>query len=141
MYHLEDACDLDLMRGTVLAAADPEGYLEAPTCSTALAAAEVMAAHALIEELRARRYGEYYQLWRAIAARSTLDEAGRVLLDVLRREDPYLVRYHAAEALLALLHTQAFEPSELAAERPARAANIDRVERMLRERLLAGGPA
>jgi hypothetical protein len=44
VYQLEEANDLDLVRGTLLAAADPEGYLEAPTCSMALAAAEVVAA-------------------------------------------------------------------------------------------------
>src|SRR5258707_15377956 len=40
------------------------------------------------------------QLWRAIAARATLPLAGRVLLEVLHRDDPYLVRYHAAKVLL-----------------------------------------
>jgi hypothetical protein len=44
VYQLEEANDLDLVRGTLLAAADPDGYLEAPTCSMALAAAEVVAA-------------------------------------------------------------------------------------------------
>jgi hypothetical protein len=36
VYQLEEANDLELVRGTLLAAADPEGYLEAPTCSMAL---------------------------------------------------------------------------------------------------------
>jgi hypothetical protein len=44
VYQLEEADDLDLVRDTLLAAADPEGHLEAPTCSMALAAAEVVAA-------------------------------------------------------------------------------------------------
>jgi len=44
VYQLEEANDLDLVRGTLLAAADPEGYLDTPTCSMALAAAEVVAA-------------------------------------------------------------------------------------------------
>lgn len=95
----------------------------------------------LLAEVSARRYGEYYQLWRAIAARATLAEAGRVLLGVLRCEDPYLVRYHAAGALLSLLGTEAFQPVELAAERPDRSAHVDAIERMLRDRLIAGGAA
>jgi hypothetical protein len=44
VYQLEEANDLDLVRGTLLAAADHEGYLEVPACSMALAAAEVVAA-------------------------------------------------------------------------------------------------
>jgi hypothetical protein len=44
VYQLEEANDLELVRGTLLPAADPDGYLEAPTCSMALAAAEVVAA-------------------------------------------------------------------------------------------------
>lgn len=44
VYELEEAGDLSLVRETLEAAADPEGYLEAPTCAVALAAAEVVAA-------------------------------------------------------------------------------------------------
>ena len=44
VYQLEGAEDLELVRGTLEAAANPQGYLEAPTCSEALAAAEVVAA-------------------------------------------------------------------------------------------------
>jgi hypothetical protein len=58
VYQLEEAGDLDLVHVTLQAAADPEGYLEAPTCCVALAAAEVVAALAgqpapdLPEEIR-----------------------------------------------------------------------------------------
>jgi hypothetical protein len=58
VYQLEEAGDLDLVQVTLAAAADPEAYLEAPTCSMALAAAEVVAALAgqpapdLPEEIR-----------------------------------------------------------------------------------------
>lgn len=90
----------------------------------------------LIGQARDRRYGECYQLWRAIAAKATLTEAGWVLLDVVRRDsEEYLVRYHAAAALLALLGTSIFEPVDLSADRPQRVANLDRVEEMLRERI------
>ena len=59
IYQLEEAGDFGLVRDTLVAAADPDGYLEAPTCSMALAAAEVVAALAgraapdLPEEVRA----------------------------------------------------------------------------------------
>lgn len=58
VYQLEEAGDLDLVEVTLQAAADPEAYLEAPTCCMALAAAEVVAALAgqpapdLPEEIR-----------------------------------------------------------------------------------------
>ena len=95
----------------------------------------------LIADARARHFGEYYQLWRAIAARATLPLAGKVLLEVLRCDNPYLVRYHAAGALLLLLGTEKFEPVDLSADRPGRAASLDEVERLLLERLEAGGAA
>jgi hypothetical protein len=44
VYQLEEAEGLELVQRTLAAAADPPGYLEAPTCSEALAAAEVVAA-------------------------------------------------------------------------------------------------
>jgi hypothetical protein len=59
VYQLEEAGDLGLVRQTLLAAAEPSGYLESTTSSEALAAAEVVAALAgrpapdLPEEVRA----------------------------------------------------------------------------------------
>jgi hypothetical protein len=95
----------------------------------------------LVADARAGRYGECYQLWRAIAARATLPLAGQVLLEVLRRDDPYLVRYHAAKALLALLGTAELAPVDLSADRAGQPARLDVVEQMLRARLEAGGTA
>jgi hypothetical protein len=63
-YQLEEADGLELVQRTLAEAADPRGYLEAPTCSEALAAAEVVAALAgrpapdLPEEVR-RWVGEH----------------------------------------------------------------------------------
>lgn len=87
----------------------------------------------LVSDAELGRYGEYYQLWRAIAARATLASAGRVLFDVLHRDDPYLVRYHAAKALLSLLGTTEFEPVDLSGSRAQRAANLERVGEMLQQ--------
>jgi hypothetical protein len=101
--------------------AEYEGYLRRPP-------------EALVSDAEYGRYGEYYQLWRAIAARATLDSAGKVLFDVLHRDDPYLIRYHAAQALLSLLGTTELEPVDLSANRPRLAANLERVGEMLRER-------
>ncbi|HYC33073.1 MAG TPA: DUF4259 domain-containing protein [Gemmatimonadales bacterium] len=44
VYRLEEAEGLTLLIETLRPAADPAGYLEAPTCTEALAAAEVVAA-------------------------------------------------------------------------------------------------
>jgi hypothetical protein len=91
---------------------------------------------ALIWEVKDRHYGECYQLWRAISSVSTLADAGLALLEVIRRDtEPYLIRSHAASALLALLGASNFEPVDLSADRPQRAANIAAVEEMLRERI------
>ena len=95
-------------------------------------------AAALVADVQAGRYGEHYQLWRALAARATLAEAGGPLVGVLRGRAPYLVRYHAAAALLELLGSHEVHPVDLAADRPQRAAAIDAIEAALRDRL--GGP-
>jgi hypothetical protein len=92
----------------------------------------------LVTDARAGRYGECYQLWRAIAARATLPLAGQMLLEVLRRDDPYLVRYHAAQALLGLLGLSEFSPVDLSADRAGQQVRLDAVERILRERVDAG---
>ena len=44
VYRLEESEGLTLLTETLARAADPPGYLEAPTCTEALAAAEVVAA-------------------------------------------------------------------------------------------------
>lgn len=44
VYRLEESEGLKLLTDTLSPAADPTGYLEAPTCTEALAAAEVVAA-------------------------------------------------------------------------------------------------
>ena len=88
----------------------------------------------LIAEARAGRYGDYYQLWRAIAARATLPLAGPVLLKVLWSDADYLVRYHAASALLSLLGRTDLEAVDLAANRAGQDARLAAVEQMVRER-------
>ena len=89
----------------------------------------------LVAEARAGRYGEYYQLWRAIAASATLSQAGEVLLDVLHRDLPYLVRYHAATALLALLGTTEFDAVDLSADRAGQDVRLRAVGQLLHTQL------
>ena len=93
----------------------------------------------LVADARRGRYGEYYQLWRAIAARTTLPLAGAVLMEVLHRDLPYLVRYHAA-TLLALLRTTEFAAVDLSADREGQEARLAAVGRMLQKRLGGANP-
>jgi hypothetical protein len=95
-------------------------------------------AAALLDDVRAGRWGEYYQLWPAVAAKASLREAGPPLLDIVRSEAPYLVRYHAAAALLGLLGSRRFVAANLAADSPRREEWLDAVERALAERLAPG---
>lgn len=59
-------------------------------------------------------------------------------MEVLRRNYDYLVRYHAAEALLVLLGTAESDPVALAAGRSGQAARLDVLEQRLQERLDTG---
>src|SRR5262245_4349045 len=58
--------------------------------------------HELLDDIAHGRYGSHYQIWYALQGRTTFEEAGRLLLRVLRFEADYLVRYHCATLLLSL---------------------------------------
>jgi hypothetical protein len=71
----------------------------------------------LLEMLRRRQFGEYYSIWYSIAARSTLKEAAWALLEVLeRRSIDYLYRYHCASALIQLMDTNRWQPTDISAD-------------------------
>jgi len=89
----------------------------------------------LLEDVRAGRLGDYHTIWYAIAARSTLAESGAVLLEVLESAAPYLVRYHAAAALLRLLGERGVEPVELSAARFPLAENLARLRAEVARRI------
>jgi hypothetical protein len=75
-------------------------------------------AETLVEAVRAGRFGEYYSIWRAIAVNASVVEAGWPLYDVVAGGGPYLIRYHAAGALLSLLRSRRFVAADLAVESP-----------------------
>ena len=58
--------------------------------------------HKLLEDIAHGKYGTYYQIWYALQGRTTFEEAGVLLLSVLRSRADYLVRYHCATLLLSL---------------------------------------
>jgi hypothetical protein len=56
----------------------------------------------LKELLKKRKVGEYYQIWRAIADKATVEEMGWDLYNYLKAGGIYLNKYHCAKALLKL---------------------------------------
>ena len=71
----------------------------------------------LLDMLRRRQFGQYYSIWYSIAARSTLKEAGWALIDVLeRRSVDALFRCHCASALIALMQTNQWQPTDVCAD-------------------------
>lgn len=70
---------------------------------------------ALLDDVRAGRFGEYHTLWYAIARRATVQEAAWTLYDILVSAAPYLARYHCAASLLRILPMPDFEPVTLSA--------------------------
>lgn len=58
----------------------------------------------LLAQIRTKQFGDYNTLWLSLAERATLAEAAPTLLTVLQDNSlDFLVRCHAAEALLRLL--------------------------------------
>lgn len=56
----------------------------------------------LLAEVARGCYGSYNQIWYALQGRTTIEEAGALLLGILRSQADYLVRYHCATLLLSL---------------------------------------
>lgn len=68
----------------------------------------------LLEMLRRRQFGQYYSIWQSIAARSTLKEAGWALIEVLeRRSIDSMYRCNCASALIALMQTTQWQPTDI----------------------------
>ena len=72
----------------------------------------------LLSDIRARRFGQYYQIWHSIAERATAGEAAHDLLRVLASNTDYLNRYHCASALISVagLYADGWRPERLSAE-------------------------
>lgn len=71
----------------------------------------------LIEDIRARRFGDYYQIWYSLSARAKLQDIGWLLFDILQSNEDYLIRYHCASALISIagLYSEGFRPEKLSA--------------------------
>ena len=89
----------------------------------------------LLEDVRQGRYGKYYNICYVIAERSSLEEAGWTLFQVLKKDIDYLYRYHCAAALIELLGDDEFKPVDLSADLEKIQDNIDRLKMILIERI------
>lgn len=47
-------------------------------------------------------YGQYFTIWRAVAAKCDLSAVEDKMLEILKSDLDYLIRYHCAEALISL---------------------------------------
>jgi hypothetical protein len=100
---------------------------------------------ALLRQIEAGYYDDYFTIWYALRKKGTLAKCAPVLLKVLRREmgeDNMLTRYHCATALFHLLGYPDEPIPELRARtqwnhhgEAARQQAIDELEALIRERL------
>lgn len=87
----------------------------------------------LLEDIREGRFGEYYNIWRAVGRRSTLEESGWLLFSILERDIDYLYRYHCAAALLDLAGISSLSPVDLSGNHSEVSGNIETVRKVLEE--------
>lgn len=97
----------------------------------------------LLAAIRDRRFGNYFTIWYALAAKSTLPESGWTLYRTLCLDVDYLYRYHCAAALLQLMGEGSVTPVDLSADHPGRDAAMaalgSRLAELVGEDRTAGG--
>lgn len=96
---------------------------------------EALPVEQLLDRIRKGLFGQYYNIWRAVGRRSTLEDAGWVLFEVLESDVDYLYRYHCAAALLKLLGDVALAPVDLSGNHSAVEGNISSVRSILEGRI------
>ena len=93
----------------------------------------------LLENVRQGKFGDYHQIWYALAEHATLEQAGWTLYHVLASPIDYLHRYHAATALLKLLEksgvNSGFEPVQLSGNPIFIRDNLPKVRELLVQKL------
>ena len=76
---------------------------------------DAMPVSVIVNEIRAGRLGEFYQIWRSLAQRARPDEVNDLLLSFLSSQAEYLHRYHCAAALIQINHFTEWQPEDLSA--------------------------
>ena len=89
----------------------------------------------LLDRVAGMRLGSHYMIWPAIAAKGNLQRAGWPLYRFTRSGAPYLHRYHCAAALLTLLGTTEYAPSQLTVEHLNPGPWLDEVAKVLESRI------
>jgi hypothetical protein len=89
----------------------------------------------LFNQIRSRQYGRYFSLWRAIASRAQLEQAGWLLFEVLQTESDYLQRYHCAGALLSLMGLNRTDAVNYSADSADRFKNLHDLKVALSDRI------
>jgi hypothetical protein len=84
--------------------------------------------------IAAHRFGEYHTIWRVLAERATLEQAGWLLFSILESDVDYLHRYNGAAALLQMLDDKTWQPVELSADW-GRARTLPQLKRLLEQRV------
>ena len=88
----------------------------------------------LLDRVADRLYGQYFSLWRSIAHRADLEQAGWPLFKVLQTERDYLHRYHCATALLKLMGLDRADAVKYSADSANRHINLLDLEMDLSDR-------
>jgi|SRR5277367_3139461 len=92
----------------------------------------------LVADVKANRFGKYYQIWYSLGARAKLKDIEWTFYDVLKSNLDYLIRYHCAKALISIagLYTTGIRPEELSAENTFDVKqNLLKVQEQLEEKL------
>ncbi len=93
----------------------------------------------LLQAIQKGQYGDYHQIWYALAETATLEQAGWTLYTVLASPIEYLHRYHATAALLKLLEksgvNSGFEPVQLSGNPIFIRDNLPKVRDILVQKL------
>ena len=56
----------------------------------------------ILLNIKNEKYGETYQIWYSLAKKTTVEDVGWILFEILESRKDYLTRYHCASALLQL---------------------------------------
>ena len=89
----------------------------------------------ILADVKNKRYGQYYTVWEIIAQKSTLEEAGMILIEVLEQDIDYLIRMNCASyALLKLMPDCPFSAADLGGDHDEVKSNVAKLKAILQSR-------
>ena len=71
----------------------------------------------LISLVENHDYGNYYQIWYSLGSRAKIENVGPLLINILKSDEDYLIRYHCASCLLMIFNPfpNVLKPEKLSA--------------------------